>query len=81
MIAETVPVNRNVYGSYKDDMSAFSDYRNLTQLVKFSILETFLGKWAPDGVMDPNILPSTWRHSRYHYGILCIDCWFNWYFF
>ena len=44
-------------------------------------LKLLLGKWAPDGVMDPRCLFGFGDHSRYHHGVLCFDCWSEWYIF
>ena len=46
----------------------------------FSIFNLFLGdRWAPDGVMDPNIF-GTSNNTRNHNGIFCVDCWVEWNF-
>ena len=41
-------------------------------------LKHYLGKWAPDGVMDADIFGISY-HSRYHYGILCTYSRIKWY--
>ena len=46
----------------------------------FSIFNLFLGdRWAPDGVMDPNIYLALVT-IRNHNGVFCVDCWVEWNF-
>ena len=47
---------------------------------QFTIYEVLLGDWGKDGVMDPNIYLALNYHTRYHYGILCTNSRFEWYF-
>ena len=43
----------------------------------FKIFEVLLGKWAPDGVMDP--IFSIGYHPRYYHGFLCTYTRIEWY--
>jgi len=55
MIAKQFLITGMLMGLIGFVMSVFFRLQLAWPGESFSILETFLGKWAPDGVMDPNI--------------------------
>ena len=55
MIAKQFLITAMVMGVIAILMSVFFRLQLAWPAEGYPILETFLGKWAPDGVMDPNI--------------------------
>ena len=45
----------------------------------FPILETLLGKWAPDRGNGRRHLSGPCNHPRHNHGVFCIDGWSEWY--
>ena len=55
MISKQFLITGMLMGTIAMIMSTFFRLQLAYPQKSFGILETFLGRWAPDGVMDPNI--------------------------